>query len=904
VKFSFIFCNLKFTEYLKWFTILLVSFIPLSLFGQFTVNFEQADENVVDVKYISVPDSSDEISNYLIKEIAKGIPQRFDYTSYKYGYRRVLRVINTGKGKYEASVDMNEAKCMGDVIYKDFDISDVLFPNRMDIKVTLLNKYKQTVKSIELQKAPIHWGYNKVIYFEFSDTIRVPQFYFNVESQRVYYSDSAKWAFDQKVELIDEYYNAKAFISQGMKKLDNFNFTNVDMILVYDIMLKEIEKQVEELFNNDFPGKLRLSGHDPINFIDLFTVFSEKTREIRARENDCLAHLDKIYYERGMLFLLQNDVGKATMYFKRSFNYNNYYVPSHYQFAKILFLHDSVQQSAVIISNVLNTMNPDPQMQDSVLQFAGLIDSTLIRQGYDYLKLEKFNEALEVFQNAIIFCSNSPGIVCTNRVYQGLASSKFGIYQSFLTVSEKAIKTGKYELAEVYIAAAREYQKENSSEIIGDAAADVVTTKLARAIIVRADTLNSAGKYDQALLLYDKAASLCAQKSEIDCGDDLERGYRKAYNGVYSSKLSTAYKSVTSGLLDHAEEQVNDARTYQQEHYKYITYTLPADTIDNRIQNLRYIKDITEALVLLKYQNCRPALALLDAARILSENYKFKRNSKLDSLLQVAAKPVLTEDLVIAEKLIASEKYDSAGILCDRIRQNLVDYKLQNDSVLPFTLDETVKLLHQNICRKAASNIAELKQSAFQFAQDTDYIAAQEKISSALIIAGINNNCGIDTVSILKLLQEYTLVADYQRMIINALSSLQSGDTIAFFKGYTEAGQYYYAHHPLAFNIRFSELTEICETHKDFGFLKQAISFMLTQEDPYNAIKVLKQIFEIGYPAEITSQLQIELGEALAQRDHATNSETDPASNISMHTGGDKWYTAFRKAYMKTWKGF
>ena len=97
VKFILKSYNLKLTEHLKWLTILFVS-------------FEQADENVVDVKYISVPDSSGEISNYLIKEIAKGIPQRFDYTSYKYGYRRVLRVISSEKGKYEASVDMNEEK--------------------------------------------------------------------------------------------------------------------------------------------------------------------------------------------------------------------------------------------------------------------------------------------------------------------------------------------------------------------------------------------------------------------------------------------------------------------------------------------------------------------------------------------------------------------------------------------------------------------------------------------------------------------------------------------------------------------------------------------------------------------------------------------------------------------------
>ena len=468
-----------------FFVLLILALAYDNAFAQFDVIYEKADNEVYTVNYQSEPDSSSQITNIFIREIAKSVPKRFDYTSYKYSFRQVLRVIRLADGRYEASVDINEARCLGDVIYKDFDISDVLFPNAIHMKVSLYDKYKKEINVFNIDSHSLHWGYNKLAFYSFTDTIRQPSFTVTVDNRAVFFDSNAVAAFNDKLLRIDEYYQSKAVIARGNQKLDAFDFKNIDMILVYDIMLDEIEQNLEILYQRDFPGTLSLSGHDPIGYIDMFNAYSERCRSVRAQEDACLATLDKIYYDQGKKYLDLGQVSKAMLYFSRSCNYNPMYVPSYYERAKILYFHDSVNEAADIMQSVLTTMNPGPAMADSVILFSEKVFHTLQQQGMDYLKLEKFNESLAVIERAIRFCEGSPGINCGEQIYKDYASSKFGIYQSYLSVAEKAIQNARYELAEVYIIEARKYQRQNAKEIIGAAAADAVTSKLARAMVTQ-----------------------------------------------------------------------------------------------------------------------------------------------------------------------------------------------------------------------------------------------------------------------------------------------------------------------------------------------------------------------------------------------------------------------------------
>jgi len=876
--------------------------LPGIVNAQFSVVFEQAENEKVTVSFISEPDSSASVTNFFIQEIAKSVPKRYDFTSYHYTFRQVLRVIRLADGSYEASIDINEAHCGGDVIYKDFDISDVLFPNHIVIQAALYDKYKKEVGTFNINSDEMHWGYNKIALKTFTDTIKQPAFTFNVLQRRLYFDEKAKIAFDCKLKLIDKYYQSKATIAQGNQRLETFDFNNIDMIIVYDIMLKDVERQVEELYQLDFPGNLNLSVHDPIGYIDLFTDFSEHYRQVRTREDISLSTLDKIYYEQGLKLIAQENVAKANLYFTRSCNYNPYFVPSWYQRAQILFSHDSVIAAADIIQNVLTTMNPEPAMSDSVVAFAEKILATLQQQGTDYLKLEKYNESLVVMERALKFCTGSSWIKCNDQIYKDYAASKHGLYQSYLTVAEKALQRGRFDLAEVYITEARNYQRANTSEIIGDAAADATTLKMVKAMINKGDTLCGRKKYEQALSWYDKAAGFCDSIEGAPCREELDKGYRRAYNELYSIKVAEAYKVLQSGSPDRAEIIIAEARSYQGLHPKYIVYTVPTDTVFLSIQKVRYQTLIQTGTLSLHYLNYEDALVSFESAKLISEQYKIRKNPSLDSLLKVVAKPVILTQIQHASDLLGKSLLDTTAVLISAIDERTERSGLRQDSLLT----PLIKALHERhfraVCDGYQRRYSELAQEAREAADRLDYISAMSLYASALQLAGEHTDCSIDTSAVSDGYLRATLPAGYQERMKSAGEKIARNDTIAYFTEYS-AAEAYFEQYRIGYNgLLHTPMEQLCTGSQNMFFKIAGIRYFFSQNDTEKGFRVLQSLYTETKPSVTITKIQTEAGRVIATNDFRANPTADPSVTVLGRTSSQKWYAAFKKSYLTTWK--
>jgi hypothetical protein len=882
--------------------VFLLVFLDQTAFSQFAVIYEKADNEVFNVNYQSVPDSSSSVSNYFIREIARSIPKRFDFASYKYTFRQVLRVIRLDNGSYEAAVDLNEARCIGDVTYKDFDISDVLFPNCIRMDAVLYDKYKKELVHFNISSDKLHFGYNKLGFFAFSDTIKQPAFTFTVNRRDLYFDSAAIVNFNEKLKRIDEYYQSKNIIANGNKKLDLFDFKNIDMIIVYDIMLDEIEKQVETLYQRDFPGTLNLSAHDPIAFIDSFTTFSERCRAIRAREDESLASLDRIFYEAGVKYMQQEQTGKAALYFKRSCNYNPLYAPSHYQLARILYLHDSIIQSADILQQVLTKMNPDPAMADSVISFAQRVYQTLQQNGADLLKLEKYNESLVVIQRAISFCEGSPGLSCDDKIYKDFAASKYGLFKSFLTVAEKALQSYRFDLAEVYIRAAREYQQANSHEIIGDAAADEVTVKLVKGLVARADTMTSRKKYEQALAMYDRASALCDSVDDKDCRTDLDKSYRRIYNAIYNQMVAGAYKSLKDGKPADAEKQIIEARLYSSEHSAYIVYLVPADTVFQSIQGYKYRQYMASAKSLIAYKQYQDAFLNLELARILENAYNVKRDPGLDTLLRIAGKEVVMADISRTANLLALNKTDSA-LICLK----LIDFKtefarLQSDSLLSAEISRLHAEFNREHCRNLEESISLCSDTASDYVSRQQYEIALIKYQSILQKATGDSLCKPDTSFFAEQIERLIPIITYRKQMYLADSALKAGDSVYFFSKYRDAEKFYLQKNLGSEGINHVSLYDFLKKQSTPALIYTAVLYyqgIALYEDAFKTISILKSL---AVPDAHQKSLMSQLGQQLAAYDYSRNSNSDPVLNITGRTGADKWYTAFRKGYLKEWK--
>jgi tetratricopeptide (TPR) repeat protein len=811
--------------------VLLLLLLTTSSFAQFKTYYEQAKDTSVVVKFVSSSDSSALICNSLIKQLADGLSKEYGNTSFHYSYRQVVRIISSEEHKYLATVDINQANCSGDVMFRNFDMSDVIFPNCMDIKATLLCKHRHFNYNLEYDRLPLNWGYNKIISFEFKDTVSLPEFIFTINSYRIFYDERARSAFERKIKLIDKYYESDKAITDGMKKLSKFDFSNIDMILVYDIMIKELEKKIDELFMHNFPGKLDLPANDPINFIDRFLAFSDSTRKVRAKEDDMLSRLDRLYYDLGMKSLAQSDMNKAEAFFRRSVVYNDKFVPSYLESARILYIRDSLVLAAGIIKNILITMTPDSTDKDSVLLLAHDIYKNFIHEGNEYLNQDKFNEALETFQNAIDFCTGNPGLACTDHVFKGLAIAKAGLYKTYVIVSIKATENKKYDLAQIYINEARKYQQANSYELNLVVGADSAASLLAHEFIFLADSLTSQEEYEQALEYYKKAATICNNVTSEVCTGILDHDLTKIYHLVYGKKLANVCETLRSGFPNNAEYLLNEARAYQAEHSKYITDVNSADSIMNAIKSAQYKNYISAGMSSITALDFSKALEDFDKAKYLSDHFTFRKDTRFDSLQKAAVRPIIYNDLFHATDMIRRDQLDSAENLCGVIRITLKTYSMEKDPSLDPQIRELTDKIHSIKCGRAKNSFNNAFAKAEQKAEEKDFLAATSFYLDAYRCADTNHDCDLDTVNAKTAIGKYARVTEYQRMLKKANDLLPGNDTTNYFSAYYNAEQYFRSNKISKYGLTHPDLFSTTLQSSNASFISYGVLFYLKMNE-------------------------------------------------------------------------
>lgn len=887
---------------LRWCGFLMFFLLSTGARAQFTVVFDQSTTENVKVSYNTDSSEYAHIKNYFIKEIAKSIPRRFDFTSYDYSYRQVIRVIRLEDGTYEASVDINEARCSGDVFYKGFDISDVLFPNRISFKAVLFDKYKKEVAAFNYTGSDLHWGYNKIGFKTFSDTIRKPSFTFHVTENFISYDSLALLHFARKLKLIDRYYQSKAIIAAGNQKLDAFDFENIDKIIVYDIMLKDIERQVEDLYQLDLPGELSLSSFDPIGYIDLFTAFSERTRQIRQREENSLANLDKIYYERGRKLLAAGDTPRALLYLKRSCNYNPLFVPSWFERAKLLVEHDSIIAAADIIQLVLTDMNPDPAMSDSVHAFADQILKTLQLQGHDHLVLEKYNESLTLIERAIRFCEGTPGFSCSEQIYKDYAASKHGLYKSYLTVAEKALQGGRYDLARAYVREARDYQQKNPREIIGNAGADAVMLKLINQMVKRGDTLCGRKKYEQALDWYHKAAADCDSLAADLCPAGLEKGFTRAYNGLFSAQVQEAHRYLKSGELDRADQRLAEAKVFQEHHSEYVRYLIDYDTVYRAVRQARYDLHIQTGLLSLKYMNYEDAFNSFEQALTLSETIRLRENKQLDSLLRITGLPVLQTRIQYALSLIQPKGLDAARDALKRTETQISHCGLSADSLISLRLKSAVETIRRSHCDNVARTCTSYNDQAGRAEASGDYMLARQIYDTVVAVIAANPECETDSTPVIRARQRVLPPATYQTMMKSLPALLLVGDTNTYFVNYVQAGTYFNDQGVAAFGLRYTTLVDHLSENAAAALQLRAIEFFTRREAFQEALHLLKVYTGSTRPDPASLRLQLSLAVKWADADYSSNPLLDPLVRVVEYTESNPGLSPFRRQYLKTFK--
>lgn len=872
--------------------------------AQTKIVFQNFEFKEIIVSYSLVPDKNESITNYFIAEIARSIQKKTEFTKYTITFKRIERIAETEPGFFSASFELTDVSCTGDIFYKTFNIADVLIPTHCSFQFNVYANQIKPLTQIVRDSSLLGTGYNKLAFFNFNDTSGTSKFTAYADSLTFFYNNTSQQRFASKLKLIDEYFLSEAIIDNCYKQINTYDFYNTDMIIVYDINLKELEKTIEDLYNKDFAGKLKLVNHDPVNFIDRFNKLSDTINNIRQTLNYKIENLDRLYYERGIEELKKENVQNAELMFHRSILFNQQYTPSQLELVKLLMHKDSLFEAANKMSFILQHLNPEPELHKKVLLYADTVYNMMLSAGNDFIKDQKYNEAIESFEQCVKFCLNSGNYNCSGSHIKGLAMARFGIYQSYLSVSQKAIDKGKLELAEAYIKDALKYQKTYSEHIINNAEAISKIEKLILAYIASGDTLNNKRRYEKAMQNFKKA-QLLSEEYNLSLPQNFDNSLTKAHQGVYKNLIQKSRQQLNSELTEAAEKTLLEAIAYQKQNSGIIKYSEICDSLMSSIRLIQYNSNLNKGKQYLNIYDYKTALGYFDKAKNIENEYNFSLKTKLDSLRILCATIVFSKRISGIQYILNDYNTDSVFKAVNDIEQQIAFYRLEKDTVIKNSFDKLRKKTQIKRCNLAKNKYDSLFIQANKAIALQDYILAGDLFTKAINLAEVYPECNIDIENAINEKKNYLFQANYQQMIRNAEVSLNSNNYKSFLNQYSEAENFCYNMQLQNAGIIHQTLTDKLYASSDTALIISAVDFYLQKNQAEKSLQCLKCLKNLNYPPSKTRGLQQQIAVILAMKDYAANTNNiklKPSVYVISYTAGDKWFTVFKNIYITTWK--
>jgi hypothetical protein len=182
-----------------------------------------------------------------------------------------------------------------------------------------------------------------------------------------------------------------------------------------------------------------------------------------------------------------------------------------------------------------------------------------------------------------------------------------------------------------------------------------------------------------------------------------------------------------------------------------------------------------------------------------------------------------------------------------------------------------------------------------------NFSAAMSFYRQAYRCADTSRKCSTDSVAVREALIRYADAALYDELLRSAGEYLNKKDTLNYFRKYNEAGQFYAAKNIARFELKHEPLTGLVCQSSDLVWLKKGFNFFFGIQKYNDCLAILDKIRACGYDAMHSEEMQVRLGGAMGAVDR-TNPANIPKFSLQQYTGGDKYYTMFRKAYLKVVK--
>lgn len=684
------------------------------------------------------------------------------------------QIIKLKQNNYQIRLSVDSTNFYNKLNYRGYKLNNLVFPNTLKITLQLEDVNSKQEFLIITNK---NFKINQTLLFDtiFKDT--TDRAFYTLKNLNIncQFTSHQKVKLDSAIAAINKLKDIEPELIKIKLKLQDLQEVKAGMVQIYNIDLKSIEKELQNLNPNTQLSEdlsLELKTEGSIALYDSLIALSRKTRK---RFDHMIAIPEYEYFSEGYHALQEGDKEVAKSYFIKSIIQKQTYPPPYYYLAQMAYENQDWDSCAKTISHILTDLEPDFTIRKNTLLLGSKLYNSITYKANNLINSKQINEAIKILYIANNLCSETNELVCSGEANVLLKKAKSDLFYSWISITDKSIINNKVDLSLNYLSWTEDFYKVNMQYLSKSSELDSLKIRLIHLLVVNASAKYNSGFYQKAIDFTLLADSLCAITHYHECESELQDVKIKSYSGLYNNLLRKS-----KAELSNKANLEKKAETIKKEHPELIV--AQSDSVNLDSANERYNELIYEGQVLLESKVYNFAYQKFNEALELEGIMLVERNNSLKEYLKMAAKPLILNDLKAGDLKAWGMHYRAVNTILKMAREEMLKAGLEHDTDILIAISKLEKLAFQNKCAQASISFTKNLKSASENLRYHDFISANTNWEAAIEVARLNPGCNLDIKYPMAEIKKYQSAIKYQKVLSESKEMISQGnDSLGFY---------------------------------------------------------------------------------------------------------------------------
>lgn len=857
--------------------------------------FSKTESQTFHVRYNNNPIYREtDVNNNILEELAR-ITLKDPY-SVELGYRFSVSysIDLSDLNNYSAGFTIQDISCFGDIKYKDFSLAPWLKPDFASFRARVLWRDNLEIATWEFKDIPADEnGYFNGT-FGFTDLNGGKHYIAEIDQVVFTFTSSGGDFLAGALSDINDLYSANYIAGQIVSEMNGFfnraDFSDPEVFITAFDIRRVLDRIDEQMFLSKLAPPAELENS-----------FNEQMSTARYKLNSIMLHLPDFLdpEENRTLFVSRR---LADFYVDRICSYFEGSMDIDYDHRNFFYDCGIVDYNSENLSKTVSALSPRRAIKSGILQktFFDNVFEAYLKKAEFFIAEQNYRIASDLLDNAedlYDLSGKSKYPVSFNTLR---SRTDYGIYDSYLTIANRASGAGNYNLAETYVTKACIFQKNNSSTIISGEEVKKTYENLIDLYIIKAANQLENKKYGEALYCYNKSEELSGIISRFNFDYAIEHGILEAKKGFYRELLERSAVYLEKDDIQAAGHYFDQARDYRIQNKTVVGLTGLEKEIEHALTTKRFYDLYSNGLSLFREKNYPKAFEYLREASHLQSDFGLNGTPDFTYFLQAAAKQTIMKEVEIGLAYIIS---DSIRLAEEQFRYSaslVEEYGLEEDSVSIAASENLRKKITAKKCQQKQIGMERLIHEARIESLNANYINCQNILNRALEISTSNLDCDFsESDSILfAALNTNMQPAQYQISLNEARQSLENNDFDLFA---SVLNRILLIHRQLEQDgdpVEQAPLQNLIIDPFYENKLIMGLDHFLSHEQ-YEACLNLLNVFKVnGFPEKKFTRYQQKLAEGMAFSDLHNSPSVNPSHKIMEYTGNSDWFGIFNRTYI------